>query len=76
MEDALKAQSNSHAIPVEPILVSVADAHQALGIGRTKLYEEINAGRIKIVRFGKRTLIPVEELRAWPSRVMGNQFVE
>ena len=61
--------STSHAQKLDPILVSISEAHKALGIGRTKLYEEINAGRIRVVRFGKRSLIPVDELRAWPDRI-------
>ncbi len=52
-----------------PLMVSVDEAHRALAIGRTQLYAEIKAGRIQPLKFGKRTLIPVAELHAWPSRI-------
>ena len=35
---------------------------QATGIGRTKLYEEISAGRIESVTIGKRRLVLVPSL--------------
>ena len=35
------------------------------GIGRTKLYAEIAAGRIEARKYGKRTLITVASLQAW-----------
>ena len=34
-------------------------------IGRTKLYEEIAAGRLVAVKVGKRTLIRAEDAEAW-----------
>ena len=35
------------------------------GISRSKTYEEIGAGRLKAVKAGKRTLIPVPEGQRW-----------
>lgn len=34
-------------------------------IGRTKLYEEIAAGRLVAVKVGRRTLIRAEDAEAW-----------
>jgi hypothetical protein len=45
------------------ITVTVTDTERLTGIGRTKLYEEINAGRIEAVKAGSRTLILVASLR-------------
>ncbi len=39
-------------------LMSIAQAAQALGIGRTALYSEIAAGRIRSVKVGRRRLVP------------------
>lgn len=47
---------------MEKTLLSVAEASHRLGIGKTKLYEILNAGQIKAVRLDKRTLIPVSAL--------------
>ncbi len=35
------------------------------GIGLTKLYEEIKAGRLKAKKFGKRTLVTAAALEDW-----------
>lgn len=44
---------------------SVAEACAVLGLGRTRLYEEIKSGRIPVKKIGKRTLIPVSGLVAF-----------
>jgi excisionase family DNA binding protein len=41
------------------------EACRFTGLGRTKLYEEINAGHIKAVKAGRRTLIPIASIIAW-----------
>jgi hypothetical protein len=37
------------------------------GIGRTKIYEEIAAGRLRAVNAGGRTLIPLTAAESWPA---------
>ena len=39
-------------------LLSMQQAAKALGIGRTALYSEIGAGRIRSVKVGRRRLVP------------------
>lgn len=34
-------------------------------IGRTKTYEEISAGRLKVAKIGRRTVIPAADAYAW-----------
>ncbi len=51
--------------PGAPLVFSVADACYRLGIGRSTLYEEIAAGRLKAVKCGTRTLIPAASMEAW-----------
>ena len=46
----------------ERITCTVDDACAFTGVGRTKLYEEITAGRIQSTRVGKRRLILVASL--------------
>lgn len=43
---------------------TVPEACYALGIGRSKLYALIGAGRITVFKIGKRTLIPADSLYA------------
>jgi excisionase family DNA binding protein len=53
----------------EPLAVTIADACRLIGLGRSKLYEEISTGRIKALKAGKRTLIPVASLKDWLARL-------
>jgi len=46
-----------------PIAVPVPEACRIVGIGRSRLYEEIAAGRIEARKAGKRTLVMVASLR-------------
>lgn len=48
----------------EPLAYSIADACRASSIGRTRLYQLINEGRLKACKVGRRTLIPAASLRA------------
>lgn len=51
----------------DQLLVSSGDAAKMLGIGRSLLYSMAADGRLGImpIKFGKRTLWPVDELRRW-----------
>lgn len=44
---------------------SLADFCSRYGIGRTRTYDEINAGRLKVVKVGKRTLVPEDSAESW-----------
>jgi hypothetical protein len=48
----------------ERLSCTIPEACAATGLGRTKLYEEIGAGRVRTRKFGTRTLIVVESLVA------------
>lgn len=45
----------------------IEDFAAAAGLGRTTVYEEIASGRLKARKVGKRTLILVEDARAFLS---------
>ena len=45
-----------------PITVRINEACRLTGIGRSKLYELIQAGEIKIIKVGSITLVPTESL--------------
>lgn len=48
-----------------PLAVRVREACRLTGIGRSKLYELIAAGEIKIIKVGTITLIPTDSLRSF-----------
>lgn len=58
---------NSHPPAINhvssPLLVSVPEAAELLGIGRTKLYELILSGEIATVTIGRARRVPVVALR-------------
>lgn len=48
----------------EPLAYRVHDACHVLGIGRTSLYELMNAGKLRAVKIAGRTLIDAASIRA------------
>ena len=53
-----------------PLLHTINPACKRVGLGRTKFYELIGRGEIKVIKVGSRTLIPESELQRWLSRKM------
>lgn len=51
------------SVAENPMLHSIDGACKRLSIGRSWIYAEIAAGRIKVAKLGRRTLIPDSELR-------------
>jgi excisionase family DNA binding protein len=50
---------------MEAILCSIPEAAEALGLGRSKLYELIAGGSIETVTIGRRRLVRVASIRAF-----------
>jgi hypothetical protein len=44
---------------------SVPALAEAADISRSKIYEEMAAGRLRAKKFGARTIIPADEARRW-----------
>ncbi len=47
------------------LFVRISEAAKIMGIGRSSLYKEIGAERIRIKKSGKKTLISMSEIEAW-----------
>ena len=47
------------------IAYSIKEFVKAFGIGRSKFYEEVKAGRIKTRKVGSRTLVAAVDAEAW-----------
>ena len=43
--------------PVEKLGYTIEETRRAIGIGRTKIYEEINAEHLETIKIGRRTII-------------------
>ena len=50
-------------IVMQPFTTSIAEAAHALSLGRTKIYELIDAGRLETIKIGRRRLIKVDSIR-------------
>lgn len=49
----------------EPLAVAIPEAARLSGCGRSTLYSEIKSGNLKIRKVGRRTIIALDDLRAW-----------
>jgi excisionase family DNA binding protein len=47
---------------VEKLLHDIESARRLLSLGRSKFYEEVHAGRLTIVKAGKKSLVPQASL--------------
>ena len=55
----------------QKLAYSIPEFLAAVPIGRTKLYEELKAGRLRAVKVGKRTLILITEAERWLATLAG-----
>jgi excisionase family DNA binding protein len=61
------------ALP-DPLLLSIAQVGQALGVGRTKVYELISRGQLEVVHLGRAARVPASAVnRLVQSLGGGNQ---
>jgi excisionase family DNA binding protein len=54
---------------MEQLALTVAEACAAARIGRTTLYEAIKRGDLVAAKYGRKTLIRVDDLRKWLARL-------
>lgn len=67
-----KASKTLSPVPAVSLLLSVRDTCAALGMGRSWLYQQIQAGRIRSVKIGSRTLIPLAEVERFVAEAMAD----
>ena len=64
--DAIRAELRAEAVPTGPDrLLSVTEAADALGLGRSLAYGEIQAGRLRTLKVGRRRLVPTAAVAAY-----------
>jgi len=49
---------------MEPLTITIQNTKAALGLGHTKVYQLINAGKLETVKVGRRTLVKTSSIRA------------
>lgn len=65
----MQSQRSAQGAAVEPIALTIAEFCRVTGVGRSKVYQELKSSRLRAVKVGTRTLIPVSELTAWLGRL-------
>ena len=50
---------------MDRLLLRPVEAAEAIGIGRSKVYELLASGELPSIRVGSSVRVPVEALRAW-----------
>lgn len=56
---------------MEPLLLSIPEAAQLLGIGRSKTYELVATGELATVRIGRSVRVPRTAVEEFVDRLMG-----
>jgi excisionase family DNA binding protein len=54
---------------MEQLALTVSEACAAARIGRTSLYAAIKSGELVAAKYGRKTIIRVDDLRAWLARL-------
>lgn len=53
------------SIALPKLAYSIAEFCELVGLGRTGAFREIREKRLRVVKAGRRTLIPAEAVKAW-----------
>jgi len=56
-------------IPTQRRAMSVATFCRRYGLGRTRTYAELKAGRLRAHKIGKRTIITLDDAEQWLSQL-------
>jgi excisionase family DNA binding protein len=51
------------------VAYSIAEFCQLVSLGRSRVFEEIRGKRLRILKVGRRTIIPATEVMAWLNRL-------
>ena len=49
----------------EPLAVPIPEAARLGGVGRSTIYSEVKRGNLRIRKVGRRTIVAMDDLRAW-----------
>lgn len=53
---------------VQKLLYTIPEAYEALSLSRSKFYELMSAGEIKVIKIGASVRVPVSELESFVER--------
>jgi excisionase family DNA binding protein len=64
LREEVRTEADAHP-PAPDRLLSVDEAAAALNLGRSALYGEVAAGRLRTVKVGRRRLVPAASIAAF-----------
>ncbi|KAA5836058.1 helix-turn-helix domain-containing protein [Saccharopolyspora hirsuta] len=73
--EKVEAEPETRALPNRTLL-TVEEAAQYLGIGRTKTYELVSSGEIESVRIGRLRRVPRAAIDSYAERLISQQISE
>jgi len=73
MPTTLTSATTLTKVALTKITLSIRDFCKVAGISRSRTYEEIKAGRLRILKCGRRTLITPEAVEGWIKTLRGPQ---
>ncbi len=50
---------------IEKLSYSIPEAVQITGTGRSRIYQEVGQGRLRMIKCGRRSAILADDLRQW-----------
>ena len=56
--------SRYHDPKIDKVLIPIPETCTALGVGRNSVYNLINAGKLEVVKIGRRTLVKMASIKA------------
>ncbi len=60
-----------HSPPIDPVACTVDAFCRSLSIGRSTFYKEVRAGRIRVAKIGRRTIVPLSEQARYLALITG-----
>lgn len=58
---------------MDRLLLRPIEAAEAIGVGRSRMYELLASGELPSIRIGGSVRVPVDALRAWIARQLETQ---
>jgi excisionase family DNA binding protein len=60
-----RLKGRRHIMQAMPLALTVQEACAAARIGRTRFYEAVRSGALRVRKHGKRSLVLCDDLRRW-----------
>lgn len=63
--DSVELDVNAETSGVQPMLLTIPEAARMIGLGRSKTYELVTRGELRVVRIGRAVRLPRTAVENW-----------